>query len=60
MTVAFSPKVWADGAAGGTPITADELNRIEAGVDDAHAAIPVNAEARIADLESRIAALEAG
>src|SRR5699024_2846774 len=28
--MAFEPDEWADGAAGGTPITAAELNRIEA------------------------------
>ena len=28
--MAFEPDKWADGAAGGTPITAAELNRIEA------------------------------
>ena len=28
--MAFEPNKWADGAAGGTPITAAELNRIEA------------------------------
>ena len=30
--MAFMPKEWKDGAAGGTPITAAELNRIEAGI----------------------------
>ena len=33
--MAFTPKTWADGEAGGTPITAEELNRIEAGIEDA-------------------------
>ena len=28
--MAFEPDKWADGSAGGTPITAAELNRIEA------------------------------
>ena len=28
--MAFEPGKWADGPEGGTPITADELNRIEA------------------------------
>ena len=28
--MAFEPGKWADGSAGGTPITAAELNRIEA------------------------------
>ena len=36
--MAYTPKTWADGEAGGTPITAAELNRIEQGIDDAHAA----------------------
>ena len=30
--MAFMPKEWKDGVAGGTPITAAELNRIEAGI----------------------------
>lgn len=34
--MAYEPKTWADGAAGGTPITAAELNRIESGIDEAH------------------------
>ena len=33
--MAFEPKTWADGEDGGTPITAEELNRIEAGISDA-------------------------
>lgn len=36
--MAFTPKDWKDGAAGGTPITAAELNRVEQGVADATAA----------------------
>lgn len=32
--MAFTPKTWADGEAGGTPITAAELNRIEQGIAD--------------------------
>lgn len=34
--MAFTPKTWADGAAGETPITAAELNRVEAGIEEAH------------------------
>jgi|SRR5690606_4823664 hypothetical protein len=34
--MAYTPKTWADGPTGNTPITADELNRIETGVDEAH------------------------
>lgn len=30
--MSFEPKTWADGEAGGTPITAAELNRIEQGI----------------------------
>lgn len=30
--MAYTKKVWADGSAGGTPIVAAELNRIENGV----------------------------
>src|SRR5690606_27872174 len=37
--MAYTPKTWADGEAGGTPITAAELNRMETGIDDAHDAI---------------------
>jgi hypothetical protein len=32
--MAFEPRTWADGEAGGTPITAAELNRIEQGIAD--------------------------
>lgn len=31
--MSFLRKIWANGVAGGTPITADELNRLEAGVE---------------------------
>ena len=30
--MAFTPKTWEDGSAGGTPITAAELNRMESGI----------------------------
>lgn len=30
--MAFEPKTWEDGAEGGTPITAAELNRLETGI----------------------------
>lgn len=33
--MAFTPKTWADGTAGGTPVTAAELNRMEQGIDTA-------------------------
>lgn len=33
MPETFSPATWADGSAGGTPITAAQLNRIEQGVE---------------------------
>ena len=32
--MAFTKKTWADGADGGTPITADELDRMEQGIAD--------------------------
>lgn len=32
--MAFEPKTWANGPDGETPITADELNRIEQGIAD--------------------------
>ena len=35
----FVPKTWQDGSGGGTPITAAELNRIEAGIAEAHEAV---------------------
>lgn len=38
--MSFSPKTWVDGSGGGTPITAAELNRIEAGIVEA-ATLPV-------------------
>ena len=43
--MAFEPKTWADGPEGETPITADELNRIEAGISDAHEALDGKADA---------------
>ncbi|AKU42458.1 capsid decoration protein [Mycobacterium phage Simpliphy] len=33
--MAYTPKTWADGVDGGTPITAAELNRMEAGIEGA-------------------------
>lgn len=33
MPETFDPKTWVDGVAGGTPITAAELNRVELGVE---------------------------
>jgi len=30
--MAFEPKTWANGSEGGTPVTAEELNRIEQGI----------------------------
>lgn len=32
--MAYEKQTWADGAAGGTPITADRLNHIESGIAD--------------------------
>lgn len=49
--MAFTPKTWANGAGGGTPITAVELNRIEQGIDDTDSAL--------AALVARVEALEA-
>ncbi|EOM77903.1 hypothetical protein DW322_08845 [Rhodococcus rhodnii] len=37
--MAYEPKVWADGESGDTPITADELNRIEQGIASASAPV---------------------
>lgn len=56
--MAYTPKTWANGAGGGTPITAVELNRIEQGVDGAHDEI-ADLQEVISDLADRIAALEA-
>lgn len=56
--MAYTPKTWANGAGGGTPITASELNRIEQGVDGAHDDI-ADMQDVISDLVDRIAALEA-
>ncbi|QFP96800.1 hypothetical protein SEA_MCKLOVIN_14 [Gordonia phage Mcklovin] len=56
--MAYTPKTWANGAGGGTPITAAELNRIEQGVDGAHDEIG-DMQDVIAGLADRIAALEA-
>lgn len=71
----FVPKTWADGPAGGTPISADELNRIEASIDALYHAVAEletvlgRVEASevaltyfaqaLSDLSDRIAALEA-
>lgn len=33
MAETFTPTTWVDGSAGGTPITAAQLNRVEAGVE---------------------------
>lgn len=33
MPETFTPKSWADGSAGGTPIIAAELNRVEQGIE---------------------------
>lgn len=35
--MAFEPKTWEDGADGGTPITATELNRLETGIAEVEA-----------------------
>lgn len=56
--MAYTPKTWANGAGGGTPITAAELNRIEQGVDEAHDEI-ADLQEVVSDLADRIAALEA-
>lgn len=37
--IAYSPTDWKDDAAGGTPITAAELNRMETGISDACAGV---------------------
>lgn len=36
----FTPKTWTDTAASGTPLTADELNRIEQGIAGAYEQLP--------------------
>ena len=70
--MAFEPDKWADGAAGGTPITAAELNRIEAagaakaakgdkgdpGTPGADGADGFPTEAQWNDLVARVEALE--
>ncbi|QYC54571.1 hypothetical protein PP488_gp13 [Gordonia phage Agueybana] len=56
--MAYTPKTWANGAGGGTPITAAELNRIEQGVDGAHDEIS-DMQDVISGLADRIASLEA-
>lgn len=75
LRMSFVPKTWANGPNGETPITAEELNRIEAGIDALYLAVaelePVlgrveDAEGAIlyfgqalSDLINRVAALEA-
>lgn len=39
--MAFTPTDWKDGAAGGTPITAEQLNRMEQGIVDGQNATAV-------------------
>lgn len=39
--MAYTPKTWANDAAGATPITAAELNRVETGVNDVHNGLPI-------------------
>ena len=65
--MAFEPNKWADGPDGGTPITAAELNRIEAaglakaakGDKGDKGADGFGTEAQYNDLVARIEALEA-
>ncbi|WP_411815575.1 hypothetical protein [Gordonia sp. SND2] len=63
--MAFVPKTWADGSAGGTPITAAELNRIEAGVagvdadQEALAGLVSTQAATISNLTDTVTALAA-
>ena len=68
--MAFEPDKWADGEAGGTPITAAELNRIEAaglakaakgdkGDPGADGADGFGTEAQYNDIIARLEALEA-
>lgn len=71
--MAYTPSTWADGEAGGTPITAAALNKIETGIDEAHTTADDAAPAShthavgdvsglqsiIDDLTARIEALEA-
>lgn len=42
--MAYTPTDWKDGAAGGTPITAAELNRMEQGIVDGQNAAPAWAD----------------
>ena len=71
--MAFEPDKWVDGEAGGTPITAAELNRIEAaglakaakgdkgdpGTPGADGADGFGTEAQYNDIIARLEALEA-
>lgn len=63
--MAFVPKTWADGSAGGTPITAAELNRIESGVagvdadQEALAGLVSTQAATISNLTDTVTALAA-
>lgn len=63
--MAFVPKAWADGSAGGTPITAAELNRIESGVagvdadQEALAGLVSTQAATISNLTDTVTALAA-
>lgn len=69
--MAFEPKEWADGEAGGTPITAAELNRIESGIAEhkhdagdidsgtlAAARIPTLSLSKVTGLSARLDAIE--
>lgn len=44
MSISYTPTTWADGADGGTPITAARLNNIESGVTNAVKQANANAE----------------
>lgn len=45
MPETFTPQTWVDGAAGGTPLTAAQMNRVEAGIES---------------MDDRVTALEGG
>lgn len=54
----FTPKDWANGVEGGTPITAEELERLELGVDSADRRLD-DLELAVSNLTARVNAIEA-
>lgn len=55
----YTPTAWKDAPSGETPITAEELNRIEQGVVEAHSGLDVERVTRTVALEEVVADIQA-